>query len=394
MPDQVTNYKCPACGGTLKYSSQSGKLECEYCSSSFTVKEVEQLFAQKNQVAAENLEIDPAAEEAAARITKEEAEKRIHSKWDGSTIGSDWGELGENVCSYICPSCGAELICETTTVATGCPYCGNPTIVPGQIKDALKPDYIIPFKLDKKAAEAALKQHYQKKLFLPKTFSTENNIKKIKGVYVPFWLFDSETKAECQFEGTRSRSHRSGDYIITDTDHFDVYRYGNVTFTRVPTDASKKMPDDLMDSLEPYNYSELKEFSASYLPGYMADKFDVESEECSARADKRCTTSAVSFMRGDVSGYTGVTTKKSDVYISRGKVQYAFLPVWMLKTKWQGKDYLFAMNGQTGKIVGDLPVDKKKYRLWFFGIAIVVAAALYFLGVGNFFVDLIAVLFS
>ncbi len=405
MPSQITNYQCPSCTGPLHFSSQTGKLECEYCGSSFTVEEIEAYYAAHDEQASQSFVAeqnkppeasdvppeylgDVPPEQAAATLSETEKEEYTHSQWDGSTISADWGELGANVRVYNCPSCGAELFCDVTTAASSCPYCGNPTIVPGQFHGTLKPDFVIPFKLDKDAAVSALKKHYSGRMFLPKTFTDSNHIKKLQGVYVPFWLFNADANAECYFEGLNSSTHREGDYRVTVTKHYDVRRFGTVRFVRVPTDASKKMPDDMMDSIEPFDYSELKPFSTAYLPGYLADISDVSVQESSPRADRRCTTSAVDVMRRDVTGYGEVRTRSTNVYINRGKAEYALLPVWILKTKWMNKDYLFAMNGQTGKLVGDLPVSKGRFWAWCAGITAVLAAVFYFLGVGGFITSL------
>ena len=193
--------------------------------------------------------------------------------------------------AYSCPSCGAELICDESTAATSCPYCGNPTVVPGQFSGQLKPDFIIPFKLSKEDAVKALKNHYKGKILLPKSFTQENHVQKIQGVYVPFWMFDGEAEGDACYEATRSHTYRSGDYEITKTEHYDVYRAGFLSFEKIPADASSKMPDDHMDSIEPYDYQELKPFSTAYLPGFLADKFDVTVEQCLQRADQRCEAS-------------------------------------------------------------------------------------------------------
>ena len=125
-----------------------------------------------------------------------------------------------------------------------------------------------------------------------------------------------------------------------------------------------------MDSIEPFDYKELKAFSNAYLPGFLADKYDVSVDDCAPRADARCKSSCESALRSSVTGYSTCVPEKENIHIRRGKVQYAMLPVWMLHTKWNGRDYLFSMNGQTGKLVGDLPVDKRKVAAWFAGISV------------------------
>ena len=374
MPSQITNYQCPACNGGLHFSSATGRLECEYCGSNFSVEEIEALYARKDEAAAEaQAKAEAKAEAQAAQASAE--------GWDISGMSSDWGADAAGMKAYNCPSCGAELICDATTAATSCPYCGNPTIVPGQFAGALKPDYVIPFKLDKNAAIAALKQHYKGKYLLPKVFSDANHINEIKGVYVPFWLFNSSADADASFNATKTEAHREGDFDVVTTFHYQVHRAGSMSFDCVPVDGSTKMPNDYMDSLEPYDFRELKPFSKAYLPGYLADKFDVSSDDGAKRVEERIRATVEHVVNSDVQGYASVTPIGSNVKINRGTVHYAMLPVWLLNTKWQGKDYLFAMNGQTGKLVGDLPADQRKYRLTMLGLTILIAAVLMLLGI-------------
>ena len=362
MPTQVTNYQCPACTGPLHFVGVSGKLECEYCGASYDVAEIEALYAEKEEKAA--------AAQQAAEETRQSAPSGDGGAWDTSSLSEDWGAEGDGMRAYGCPSCGAELICDETTAATSCPYCGNPTVVPGQFSGQLRPDFIIPFKLSKEDAVRALKGHYKGKFFLPKSFTQENHVQEIQGIYVPFWMFDGEAEGDARYAATRSHTYRSGDYEITETEHYDIYRAGSISFEKIPADASSKMPDDHMDSIEPYDYQELKPFSTAYLPGFLADKFDVTVEQCRQRADQRCEGTLSATLRDTVTGYHTCTLIHDSVNLKRGKVHYALMPVWMLNTKWKGKDFLFAMNGQTGKLVGDLPVSWGRFWGLFAAIAV------------------------
>ena len=351
MPSQVTNYQCPACTGPLHFGEASGKLECDYCGSSYTVEEIEALQAEKNY----------SAEKAF------EEEEAPPPQWDMDTAGGEWGSDAEKMRAYSCPSCGAELICEETTAATACPYCGNPTIIPGQFSGTKKPDLIIPFRFGKEEAIAALKRHYNHKPLLPKAFADNNHIQEIKGVYVPFWLFDAEVEADMTFAATRTHVHTTPNEIITETDHYLVHRQGHLRFEKIPVDAASKMPDTHMDAIEPYDYEELKPFAMSYLPGFLADKYDVSREDSSQRAQRRCENSAENAIRQTVLGYETCAATHRQMRVTPGDVKYALLPVWLLSTQWNGNNYLFAMNGQTGKLIGDLPMDRKKLVLWLAG---------------------------
>lgn len=354
MSDRITNYQCPACGGPLHFSDGSQDLACDYCDSHFSVADIETYYAEKD-----------AAASAAAADDKNE--------WE---LGSDDAWNGENsqMRAYHCPSCGAELICEETTAATNCPYCGNPNIIPGQFQGMLKPDYVIPFQLDREAAKAALRQHYKGKRLLPKSFSRENHLDEIKGIYVPFWLFDGEADADLFYNATRTYTHETHSERIITTEHYNLRRAGSVRFSRIPVDASSKMPDPHMDALEPFDYSQMKPFSTAYLPGFFADKYDVSVEESAARADARAERTVRDIMRSSCTGFESVREVGGDVRLHRGEVRYALLPVWMLNTTWNGKNFLFTMNGQTGKIVGDLPVDKGRAFAHFAAAALIAAA--------------------
>ena len=372
MPSQITNYQCPACTGPLHFVGASGRLECEYCGSSYSVAEIEALYAKKEEAAVQANEAAQAAQAAA----EQQAAQLAQEGWDIDAAGEAWGAEGEGMKAYNCPSCGAQLICDATTAATSCPYCGNPTVVPGQFAGTKKPDLIIPFKLSKEDAVKALSAHYKGKPLLAKAFSNQNHIEEIQGVYVPFWLFDGTADADVNYEATRSHVRETPRERIITTEHYNVYRSGQVGFSNVPVDASSKMPDAHMDSIEPYDYSALTRFSTAYLPGFLADKYDVEQEDCSRRADVRCEESALEAMASTVTGYESVTPLGHDVRLHRGKVKYALLPVWMLSTKWNGQTFLFAMNGQTGKLIGDLPVSKGRFWGWFGAIFAPLAALL------------------
>lgn len=381
MPSQVTNYQCPACTGPLQYDSRTGKMACEYCGSVFTVSEIEALLAEKNEDAENAFNAAQAAQTEAPGTegSDGDVEEGLDVEWDLDSAGSSWGAEGEGLRVYNCPSCGAELICDATTAATSCPYCANPTIVPGQLSGSLKPDMIVPFRLDKEAAKAALREHFKGKKLLPRAFSSENHLDEVKGVYVPFWLFDADADADMSFQATRMRSWSDRHYNYTETRYYRLYRSGWVRFENVPVDGSLKMPDEVMESLEPFDTSQAVRFQKGYLSGYFADRYDVSAEDSVQRANERVRQSTVDAFSRTTGGYMGVSCTGSNLRLRNARAKYALLPVWILNTSWHGQNYQFAMNGQTGKFVGDLPTDKKtywKYRLIYGGVIAAAAFAL------------------
>ena len=367
MPLQVTNYQCPSCTGPLRFEGSIGKLKCEYCGSTFAVQDIEALYADP---------VEQAQQASAQGTAQAETQQTAEGNWNWDAVSSDWGPEAAGMKVYSCPSCGAELICDATTAATSCPYCGNPSIVPSQFRGMLKPDFILPFKLDKQAAMTALRNYYRGKRLLPKAFADQNHIQEVKGIYVPFWLFDGKTDANVDYKATRVHSHIRGDRRVTVTEHYAIHRAGSVSFSRIPVDASTKMPDALMDAIEPFDYSELKPFSMAYMPGFLADKYDVEADTCEERADTRASHTTENIIDGTVGGYSSCIPVNKRIQLRRGTVKYALLPVWMLSTQWNGQNFIFAMNGQTGKFIGDLPVSMGRYWSLFASIAAPLAAVL------------------
>ena len=330
----LQEYKCPCCGGAIAFDSTLQKMKCPYCDTEF--------------------EMD------ALKGYDEELQGEQTDKMEWETPSSDnWAEgEADGLRTYVCKSCGGEIVGDENTAATSCPFCGNPVVMMGQFSGALKPDVLIPFKLDKKAAKEGLKRHLSGKRLLPKIFKDQNHIDEIKGIYVPFWLFDTDVEAQVRYRATTVSVWSDSDYDYTKTSFYMVHRGGSVGFEHVPVDGSSKMADDLMESIEPYDFSEAVDFRTAYLAGYLADKYDVTVEESIERANQRVKRSTEEAFAGTVKGYATVEAENSSVQLHGGRARYALYPVWLLNTTWKGNKYTFAMNGQTGKFVGDLPVDK------------------------------------
>ena len=335
----VMEYKCPACGGAMEFDSSTQKMKCPYCDTEIDVNEFQNTM--------------PGSEMSDSGMTAE---------WEAAS-DSQWQEsetAGMRV--YSCESCGGEIVSDETTGATSCPFCGNRVVMKGQFSGDLRPNLIIPFKLDKKAAKAAYQKHITGKKFLPKVFKDENHIDEIKGVYVPFWLFDADVNANIAYNAERTRTWETGNIEYTEHNQFHIQRCGNLSFQHIPADGSRKMEDTLMESIEPFNMKDAVPFNPAFLAGYVADRYDVTVDECIKRAEERIRESTEDNFRETVQNYTSVNTLASNINILRAQYKYVLYPVWMLNTSWNDKKFTFAMNGQSGKMVGDLPQDKKAMR--------------------------------
>ena len=346
----LQQFKCPCCDGAITFDTASQNMKCPYCDTEFAIK-------------------DLLAYEEALKAQPED-----NMQWNASA-GQDWqpGEV-DGMRVYSCNSCGGEIVADETTGATECPFCGNPVVMTGQFAGSLKPDIVIPFQLDKQAAIDALKKHYSGKKLLPKVFKDENRIKEVKGMYVPFWLFAAEADGFVRYRASRVRVWSDSRYRYTETSYYNVIRGGGIDFENVPVDGSTKMDDTLMESIEPFDLSAAVDFQSAYLAGFLADKYDVDAQSSINRANERIKRSTEEAFRDTVHGYTTVAPISTNISLQNGTAKYALYPVWILNTQWNGKQYTFAMNGQTGKMAGDLPMDKGLFWKWMLGVAGAVSA--------------------
>lgn len=361
----LLDYKCPNCGGALEFNTASQKMKCPFCDSEFEMSQL----AQKDDV----------LNTQQPDTNTQPQQQADEFNWNTDNA-QEWNGEDNDMSVFVCKSCGGEIVGDSNTVATACPYCGNPVVMSGRLSGVLKPNYVIPFKLDKKAAKEKLKEYVNSKKFAPNAFKSENKLEEIKGIYVPFWLFDSNINASVNYEATKVRTWSDRNYEYTETSYFDIYRQGNMSFLNIPVDGSTKMADDLMESIEPYNFGEAVDFQTAYLAGYLADKYDVDMQASIPRANERIKTSAEDTLKGTINGYSSVNTKFSSVQLLNGISKYALYPVWLLNTKYNGENYTFAMNGQTGKFIGNLPVDKGKLMGLFAGVAAGVTAVVFAAG--------------
>ena len=350
----LLDYKCPACGGRLEFDASSGKLKCPFCDSVYELSAFEK------------------REEAALGGSSE-----ADISWDTSGIERFGKEESSLLSVYVCQSCGGEIITDKTTGATACPFCDSPVVVPKAFEGDLRPDAVIPFRLDKQAAKQAFSKHLQGKKLLPRVFKTQNHLDEIKGVYVPFWLFDCDVKADITYRATKEKKWKEGDFDCVDTSYFDLERRGSISFAGVPVNGSTKVSGELMESLEPYDLSEQAPFRSAYLAGYMADRYDISLEASLPRASARVKRSTEDAFAASLTDFATKEATKTDLDVKNARARYALLPVWLLNTTWQGNRYTFAMNGQTGKFVGDLPEDRAIAARWFWGLGLGLAAVFF-----------------
>ncbi len=347
----LQTHTCPNCGRAVQFDAEHQSLKCPYCDAELSLGSLAQYQEAKAAQSAED-----------------------QMEWDTST-SQVWAEQElDGMQAYSCQSCGGQIIGTAETIATTCPFCDNPVVILDKVEGDLRPDYVIPFQITKEEAKAALSQFVTNKFLLPKVFKDEQHIDEIRGIYVPFWLFDAKAKVDGQYRTQTVRTWSDFHYSYTEVSHYLNVRSGEMAFEHLTVDGSSLLSDQLMQSIEPFDFSQAVDFQTAYLAGYLADKYDVIATAGQEIANERIKQSATQQVRSTLAGMGHLTVESETVQLADGQYHYALYPVWLLTTSWQGNRYTFAMNGQTGRFVGDLPVDKATYWKAFAGMAIGVAA--------------------
>ncbi|MCR5142884.1 MAG: hypothetical protein K6C68_10245 [Ruminococcus sp.] len=336
------SYKCLTCGAELFWKADRNAFVCDYCEDSFTLEQLKE--------AGQTGEVDE------TKVQK--AEELMEGEADVSTDGT----VGSDLVKYTCSHCGAEIITDRSTAATICVYCGNAVIMGEQIINDFAPDYVIPFSVEKKKVMEAFKE-FSKKPLTPKAFDCEKVVDKLQGVYIPFWLYSGNCDGDVDAECYNEQVSRKGDYKIIKRDFYSVKRHGCADFKFVPVDASSKTEDEAMDSIEPYDFKDFKPFNPAYLSGFLAERYDEDQEKCFPRAQERIENTTLDLIK-ETCNYDNIEVRKYDKKIKLEETKYAMMPAWLLYTTYKDKKYFFAMNGQTGKFVGSLPIDKGKLVLF------------------------------
>ena len=362
----IKEYECPLCGGKLEFDAGTQQLTCPYCLASFDPEEYDREQAEKEQ----------------PKSAGPEDIEDAHFD-EGGLSGWREGET-EGMMVYTCASCGGEIIADQTLASTHCPYCDNPVVVPSQFAGDLKPNWVIPFQVDYENAKQVYYKHAKRQKLVPKIFKDKKQLDEIKGVYVPYWVINCDADAEVLYRAEKVSERRTSQQIVRTTEIYNVTREGRLTFQNIPVEASTKHEEALLESIEPFNFDQAVPFSTAYLSGFLADRYDIEPEAVNPRVEERIKSSVRRTFADTMNGYSTYSIEDMKLGIVNGSTGYAMLPIWFMNVKWKDKLYRFAVNGQTGKVAGELPEDKGilwRYRLIYgFIFLLICVAAGYFLG--------------
>lgn len=351
----VISFKCPNCDGELIFDPSTQKYKCEYCNSLFSQAELDAM--------------QPATESEKKAQTDDS--KKAQRDADGYTAETD-GEVR----GYTCPSCGAEIMTDQTTAATFCYYCHNPVVLGKRLEGSYLPNRVIPFEITKEAAQKGFLDYVGKKKFVPKAFFNKKQIESITGVYFPYWLYDVELEGNMDGSARNIRVWRAGDIEYTETKHYSVKREGDITLCNLTENALQKANAKLASGVMPYRFESMKQFHMGYLSGFLAERRDIEQKAVQGKMQQEMRESAQKLMRETITGYNSVSVNNAFFRPKRENWAYVLLPVWTITYKGRnGKIYYYSMNGQTGKVCGELPVDRAKLVLTSVITALIVLAA-------------------
>jgi DNA-directed RNA polymerase subunit RPC12/RpoP len=350
--DTSVTYRCLNCNGALVFDEDTQLLVCGFCQSKFTEKDLE----------------DSEADKKADKI--EEENEKFRSE----------------ILEYRCTSCGAEVIADKNTAASTCYFCHNPVVLVDKLSGEFKPSKIISFKFDKDEAKATFLRFAKKKWFVPKDYFSSDQIDKISGVYYPFWVTDADTDSEFGAIGKNVRTWRAGDYRYTETTTYDVYRRGDIHFEDITTSAISTEEKDMLEGILPYPIEDYQDFAMPYLQGYLAKKRDIDRDLLYDEVKGRMDSYAETILKR-TTNYNILTTRHLDVAIIKSHWEYSLMPVWILTYKKKhkhdskkDKTYVYAMNGSTGKIYGELPVSAFKLTLASLGACLLAGLAAFLVG--------------
>ncbi|MFV0396052.1 MAG: hypothetical protein ACK5LC_16985 [Coprobacillaceae bacterium] len=355
------SFSCPHCGAPIENLKEGDSYHCPYCDSHFSFAEVQAATKQKHE---ENLE-----------ETKIQHEKEIESE-----------KYEDQVVTYECKQCGAQVVSDKNTVATFCLYCHSPNVIPARLIETYQPDKIIPFMVNEEKAKAEFQNWTKNISFLPDSFSDSKHLEKISPLYTPYWLYSMDGDFDLKGTGIRKSSWRSGNYRYTKTDYYDVTKTGVIKYSRIPADASLALENKTMQLLEPYDYKAMVDFDMAHLIGHYAEKYDDSKDALSKEVEGEVNSDMSSQISGMKSSFHSFRETTNGTQLKNQNTEYAFMPVWFLNYKYENKDYAFTMNGQSRKVVGFLPIDKNKQKSYLIktaGIVFVIALLINVLVVAN-----------
>lgn len=312
-------YECPNCGGNLKFDIESQDLHCKAC----------------------NTHMDPYS-------FSKEKDAEESQEYD--------------VTIFTCPQCAGEIYSTDETAAAFCTFCGASTILDSRLTKEKRPKYILPFQKTKEDCKQAYFKTISRSWFAPEELKDPKYVDSFRGIYMPYWLYDMKINGRTAFPGTKS--YRRGDYDITE--HYNIEGDIDCEYNGISYDASAAFSDSISQRLAPFDTKKMKPFTPAFLSGFYADVADVDEEIYRKSATDFVKERLSSYLREDKTmrsyhAFNDVDKLKRYMNIAGQQEEAAMFPVWFMSYRKGNRVAYATVNGQTGKVVADLPVDPVKY---------------------------------
>lgn len=326
---------CPGCGAGMRFDIATQKLLCDYCGTAMNVEETEE-----GRNAVDSTDAIPGAQPE---------------------------DLME-VTVFTCPQCGGEIYTAGSEAQSFCTFCGASVTLEGRLTSTRRPLHIIPFKKTREDCKKIYAGLTRKAVFTPKELKDPEYLERFRGIYLPFWNYNITQKGPVKLKGSRE----SGNY----TEHLKMTADLDITYDGIAYDASSSFDDGLCRAITPFNQSSLKPFHTGYLSGFFADTADVESQVYTTDAKGDANEETLSRLSKKFDASIDMPKDKSEKLNTKiENVTIAMYPVWFLTYRMKDRVAYAVVNGETGKIAADLPVDRRKYLLG----SVLLAIPLFFL---------------
>lgn len=319
--------KCPSCASNIFYQPEVQGMVCRNCGNIYKPSTLEKMGSLGYSIEHDYTGDNDISEE----------DKKRHE--------------------IVCNSCGATMIADANMMSTMCAFCGSPALITRRMTREFKPDYIVPFKIDKQTAEKNMKQWLKTRKMTRGGFKTKSRLTKMEPLYVPFWLLDCAVNTDMYGTG---KMYTNDKPVV-----FSIRAKANYYVKGVPFDASLKIANKLMEAIEPFDYSEMVKFDNRYLQGFYADKYDQRPTEIMDRFIKRLDRISMDMNDTIAAKYDEYipSPEKTFTWMSEVSIKYCLLPVWFMTVEFDGRNYQFAVNGQTGEASGQAPTSEAVDKL-------------------------------